>query len=73
MVSPKNFHKRSAAAYLLAHGDATVAEIAKLAGVSRQAVQHWTKQELINVTKARRARLRELWKIAMKEAQHANF
>jgi hypothetical protein len=46
----------------MAEGLATLSEVARLAGVDRQLVRHWAMRAGINVTKARAARLREMWR-----------
>jgi predicted DNA-binding protein YlxM (UPF0122 family) len=55
---------RLAALKLLARGDATMAEIAELADVSRQAVRKWAQAAGIDPVETRQRRLQELWKSA---------
>jgi hypothetical protein len=47
---------------ILAEGLATQSEVARLAGIDRQLVRHWAMRAGINVSKARGARLREIWR-----------
>jgi DNA invertase Pin-like site-specific DNA recombinase len=53
--------ERAAAVDLLAKGLATPSEVAHLAGVSRQLVQHWTAQAGIDWRHAREERLSKEW------------
>lgn len=58
----KDAAARKAAQKLLAQGLASPAEVARLAGVSRQLVNHWAKA--IEWRKAREARLAREWRQA---------
>lgn len=53
--------QRKAALLLLSNGSATMAEVAELAGVTRQAVRYWVDRNKINPHKARKKRVRQLW------------
>ena len=56
-----NTTARATALKLLAGGHATMAEIAELAGVTRQAVRKWAQQAQIDPVKTRQRRLQALW------------
>jgi transposase-like protein len=64
-----NITARSAALKLLQSGDATMAEIAPLANVTRQAVRKWAQQAQIDPLKTRRRRLQTLWTSATRLAR----
>jgi predicted HTH domain antitoxin len=51
-----------AAVALMRTGAATIAEVAELAGRSRQIVAHWARRAGIDATAARAARLQRLWR-----------
>lgn len=53
---------RGAALKLLRSGLATQSEVAELAGVSRQLVAYWAKQEDIDPLEARAAWLQKSWR-----------
>jgi hypothetical protein len=55
---------RDAAIYLLRKGLITQAEAGRLAGVSRQIIQHWVRMQHLDglLIRAREAHLRRLWK-----------
>lgn len=53
--------QRRAALALLRSGEANPSEIARLAGVSRQAASMWAKVAGINWLKLRRIRIAKLW------------
>jgi hypothetical protein len=42
-------------------GSHTQSEAARLAGIDRQLVRYWAMRAVINVSKTRAARLREIW------------
>lgn len=52
---------RSAAVTMLRSGEATLSEVAELAGVTRQGARWWARQEGINASAARAARLARIW------------
>lgn len=52
---------RKRALILLRQGVATQAEVARLAGVSRQAVMHWCRSEGLDALKLRADRLGREW------------
>jgi hypothetical protein len=64
-----NTTARSTALKLLRSGYATMAEIAELANVSRQAVRKWAHAAEINPVETRQRRLRALWTSATKRKE----
>jgi transposase-like protein len=58
MTLPTNKH---AALRLMASGRATIAEVAKIVGITRQSVREWTVNAGLDVTKARAEFLAKLW------------
>jgi hypothetical protein len=64
-----NTTARSAALKLLQSGYATMAEIAELAGITRQAVRKWAQTAGIDPVETRRRRLRALWASATKRKE----
>jgi hypothetical protein len=64
-----NITARLAALKLLRSGYATMAEIAELAGVSRQAVRKWAQAAEIDPVETRQHRLRALWTSATKRKE----
>lgn len=59
--STKDDAARRAAVAMMRRGDATPAEAAQMAGVSRQLASYWAKVADIDWEKARSAKLREIW------------
>ena len=64
-----NTTARSTALKLLRSGYATMAEIAELAGVSRQAVRKWAQAAGIDPVETRLRRLQTLWTSATKRKE----
>jgi predicted aminopeptidase len=62
-------NNRLAALKILARGHATMAEIAALAGVSRQGVRKWAQQAGIDPVETRRRRLQALWAAATRRSE----
>lgn len=60
-ISVDSSDTRRAALALLRSGEANPAEVARLAGVSRQAASMWAKLAGIDWMKLRRARIAKLW------------
>jgi hypothetical protein len=60
---------RKAALELLVGGYATQAEVAELAGASRQLVRYWANTAGIDVPERRRERLLMAWDKAMRRAR----
>jgi predicted ArsR family transcriptional regulator len=60
-----NATTRAAALKLMASGHATIAEIAELVGISRQAVRMWSVRAEIDVEACREKYLIELWAKAL--------
>lgn len=58
--------ERAAALILLQRGEATLSEIAGLAGVERQAVYYWARVAKIDVAAARESHLSKLWRRSLK-------
>lgn len=56
---------RRAALVLLAKGEATMAEVAQLAGISRQVVRYWAEVAGIDWSRARTDRLARAWRKAL--------
>jgi excisionase family DNA binding protein len=56
---------RTAALKIMARGHATIAEIAELVGISRQAVRMWTQRAKIDAVASRKRYLNELWAEAL--------
>jgi predicted transcriptional regulator len=52
---------RAAALKIMAKGHATIAEIAELVGLSRQAVRMWAQRAKIDPVTSRQEHLAELW------------
>ena len=52
---------RTAALKIMADGRATIAEIAELVGISRQAVRMWAQRAEIDPVTSRKGHLAELW------------
>ena len=52
---------RAAALKIMANGHATIAEIAELVGISRQAVRMWAQRADINPVASREKYLSDLW------------
>lgn len=53
---------RRVAVALLAQGEATLAEVAQLAGVSRQTARYWADVAEVDWRRMRRSRLRMKWR-----------
>ena len=64
---PRAPQKIKAARKLASEGAATVAELARLAEVSRQLARHWVRD--IDVHKRRREHLRKLWRETLKRTE----
>jgi predicted transcriptional regulator len=60
---------RAAALKIMADGHATIAEIAELVGISRQAVRMWGQRAKIDPVAARANYLAELWAKASGQAK----
>ena len=58
MTAPANKH---AALRLMVSGRATIAEVAKIIGITRQSVRQWAVDANLDVTKARQAFPVKLW------------
>ncbi len=64
---PKDYTvARRAAVELARNGEATLAEIARLAGTSRQLVRHWILSAKVDAESRRQAHLRKLWRRHLK-------
>ena len=62
---PKDYTvARKAAIELASRGEATISELARLVGTSRQLFRFWVRD--IDVPNRRRARLRKLWRQCLK-------
>jgi len=60
-ASRNNNINKHAALRLMASGRATIAEAAKIVGITRQSVRQWAVDASLDVTKARQAFLAKLW------------
>jgi len=67
MTLPTNKH---AALRLMASGRATIAEVAKIVGITRQSVREWTVNAGLDVTKARQQFLAKLWQRTQNRGQN---
>ena len=63
---------RAAALKIMANGHATIAEIAELVGISRQAVRMWAQRAEIDPVANRESYLAELWAKALAEPSNRN-
>ena len=67
MTAPTNKH---AALRLMASGRATIAEVAKIVGITRQSVREWAVNAGLDVTKARAEFLAKLWQRTQNRGQN---
>jgi len=65
-MSKVNPAARKAAVELASKGEATLAELARLAGTSRQLVRFWVLSAKVDAESRRRAHLRKLWRQHLK-------
>jgi transposase-like protein len=62
----KDAEARRAAVSLIARGIASIPEVARLAGVSRQLVRHWCKRAGVDVSRTRQRKLADAWRKEMR-------
>lgn len=65
MATPED-STRDAAVAMLASGEATLSEVAQVAGVSRQLVRYWANKAGVDPSKARGAKIAKAWRAKLK-------
>jgi transposase-like protein len=63
----KDPEAKRAVLLLIARGQATVPEVAQLAGVSRHLIRRWCASRGMSVDRARKAKLVRIWRKALSE------